>query len=64
MFLPIYVIFLSFCITQQHLFFKNVSVNLNAIERKIIELILNDHALTAEKHQLKLIKQKELLKDI
>lgn len=45
-------------------FFKNISVNLNAIERKIIELILNDHALTAEKHQLKLIKQKELLKDI
>lgn len=45
-------------------FFKNVSVNLNAIERKIIELILNDHALTAEKLQLKLIKQKELLKDI
>ena len=41
-------------------FFKNVSVNLNAIERKIIELILNDLALTAEKHQLKLIKQKEL----
>ena len=45
-------------------FFKNVSVNLNAIERKIIELILNDYALKAEKHQLKLIKQKELLKDI
>ena len=45
-------------------FFKNVSVNLNAIERKIIELILNDYALTAEKHQLKLIKQKEQLKDI
>lgn len=45
-------------------FFKKVGVNLNAIERKIIELILNDHALTAEKHQLKLIKQKELLKDI
>lgn len=45
-------------------FFKNVGINLNVIERKIIELILNDHTFAAEKHQLKLIKQKELLKDI
>ena len=30
-------------------FFKNVDVNLNEIERKIIGLVLNDLTLTAEK---------------
>lgn len=35
----------------------NVGVNLNAMERKILELILNDPALTAEKLSIEINKK-------
>ena len=43
---------------------ENVDVNLNNLERTIIELILKDPTLTAEKSLLKLKKQKGQQRDI
>ncbi len=43
---------------------ENVGVNLNEMERKIIESILNNPTLTAEKLSIETNKTKELLKDI
>ena len=43
---------------------QNVDVNINDTERKIIEMLINDPTLTAEKISMKIEKSKEQQRDI